>query len=355
MNKYKTFKKIYISYKDEETIKKINERISCGDVYYKKPDTNTKIVTAAYIYTTPSNIHIIARYILTPKLVEYIINDEGKDHREVNVASAFREFKKYIKKGYKINDNMKIYKNKLSSKALLWYNKEYQCKRLEHCYGYDLNKCYLNALLQPIPDTTKMRKNGIVKKGEIGFIETSEIIVHIDKYDPNNNSERKRLRKVKVGQFANYIFPLIESPFKDYVTYMTDEITKAKQQNDKDKEYTLKQNIVCSVGNLQNHDPFVRASIVEYANDYIKALMDENTIYVNTDCLICLQPRKDLDIGNKVGQFKEEHIDETFYYENANYNWSDGTLKQRGHHKDNIKYIYLDSEKREIKYVEAIA
>ena len=53
----------------------------------------------------------------------------------------------------------------------------------------------------------------------------------------------------------------------------------------------------------------------------IEDLMDENTIYCNTDSIVSLVPRDDLEIGDDIGQFKEEDKGKMFAYKGFEYQW----------------------------------
>ena len=107
------------------------------------------------------------------------------------------------------------------------------------------------------------------------------------------------------------------------------------------EETRLKNTVVFMIGQIQNKNPFVRASIVENANKLILNAKDNNTIYINTDSIVSLVPRDDLEIDNcKVGAFKIEHEDKPFWYKDFNYIWHDTENKKesiRGKIKGEIK------------------
>lgn len=50
--------------------------------------------------------------------------------------------------------------------------------------------------------------------------------------------------------------------------------------------------------------------------------MDENTIYVNTDCIVSVKERDDLEIGEEVGQFKLERDGEDFACNGDVHQWN---------------------------------
>ena len=90
------------------------------------------------------------------------------------------------------------------------------------------------------------------------------------------------------------------------------------------------------VGFLQHRDPYTRAQIVGLANDRILSLIDENTIYCNTDSIVSLTERPDLEIGNDIGQWKVEHRDK-FAFVGYNYQWGTGLPSIRGKPKTDFE------------------
>ena len=93
------------------------------------------------------------------------------------------------------------------------------------------------------------------------------------------------------------------------------------------------------IGQIQNKNPFVRASIVEKANKLILNAKDNNTIYINTDSIVSLVPRYDLEVDDyKVGAFKLEHEDKPFWYKDFNYIWYD-TEKNKESIRGKIKGV----------------
>lgn len=200
---------------------------------------------------------------------------------------------------------------------LLYSNTEYSGQRLKNCYEYDLVSAYGWALTQPIPDTTKKpRFNSKVKDGEIGFLMDGTITFN---------------------SLANIIFPLMESPFKKFVAKWIE----IKKSTNKELAIKGKQMINFAVGYMQRTNPFIRNTIVNRCSNYIMDLIDENTLYCNTDSLISKVKRDDIKIKDEIGFFQIKHKG-TFAYSGYNYQWNKDVPTYRGVPKkwfDNFKAV----------------
>lgn len=199
-----------------------------------------------------------------------------------------------------------------ATSPFLYFNEKYN-ETEQEAIGYDMNSAYSYAMLGKMPDTSNLTtvkircyNNGIVRNDEIGF----------DAYG----------NLVEEGCYALYKFKAIKSPFKAFVEYYFalkhDAKTKAERKRAKDV-------LNMSVGYLQRINPFIRATIVSRANNLIKSLIDENTIYCNTDSIVSLKPRNDLKIGSNIGEWKVEHTGK-FRYRDFNYQWNDELPTFRG-------------------------
>lgn len=158
---------------------------------------------------------------------------------------------------------------------------------------YDMNSCYAAVLRDKIPDFDHPMIDHIVQKGEIGFIpEEGCPLVH-------------------EGEFAYIAFPLIDSPFRKWV----DDIYEIKRNSPKGsyEREDAKARLVRGIGNYENSNMLMRAYIVNTANEIMQSLIDKNTILCNTDSLHSLVERKDLLIGDGVGQFKLEYVGRVEY------------------------------------------
>lgn len=159
---------------------------------------------------------------------------------------------------------------------------------------YDMNSCYAAVLRDKIPDFEHPMIDHVVQPGEIGFLpEEGCTLVH-------------------EGEFAVIAFPLIESPFRKWV----DDIYEIKRTSPKGsyEREDAKARLVRGIGNYENSNMLMRAYIVNTANEIMESLIDKNTILCNTDSLHSLVERKDLKIGDGVGQFKLEYVGRVEYH-----------------------------------------
>lgn len=207
----------------------------------------------------------------------------------------------------------------VSASPLMYKNEKYEGTR-NKAIGYDLNSSYSNAMLKPIPDTSVPYHSGIVKAGEIGFKE----------------DENGHLVPVFENHFSYFIFPLMDSPFTKFVNNWYKKKKNAKDPADKKK---AKDVLNFCIGYMQKTNPFIRAKIIYEANKMISDLIDENTLYCNTDSIVSLTERKDIKLGNNIGQFKIEHQGD-FAYIGFNYQWNRDVPSYRSIQKSAFKKGY---------------
>lgn len=177
-----------------------------------------------------------------------------------------------------------------SAKPLTGYSEKWN--NTEHyCYVYDLNSAYATILKDKIIDTYHWRNNDIVNEGEIGFLLNSDLtLIHCGS-----------------GIVADKVFPLIDSPFKDYVRKYYNLKRFAPKGSRAKKEAKAHLNYL--VGCWQNSNPFLRAYVVNSCNEFIQNILDkygDKICMWNTDAVYSVEPL-DLDIGTEIGQFKLEY------------------------------------------------
>lgn len=219
----------------------------------------------------------------------------------VDGADAYRILRRYSKFHIFNESDVGIYG---SASPFLWKNDKYEGKKVK-AYAYDMNASYSWGMLQKMPATEQLRTGDIVREGEIGFSWDMEL--------------------VPPGQLAVYVCPLVESPFRRFVeTYYT-----RKQKHKGTDKANDKAILNYSVGYLQLVNPFLRAAIMGWSKVYVTSLMDQNTIYSNTDCIVSLKERPDLKIGDEIGQWKLEHYGD-FAFVGFNCQWYNDTVAYRG-------------------------
>ena len=275
----------------------------------KKPKNETFGIRA---YVEDKLVYFYLSYKKGTKACTYICRKDGTEKLHmVSGMEAYRTLQKYYKtpnlrddETYRRQLHFSEEKNSflLSAKPLLFNNPNFEMKENLNCISYDLNSSYSYAMLKEMPDTSVKPKQGTVGYKEIGFRE-----------DGDGN-----FIPVYKGHYSQWIFPLMPSPFKKFV-----EVWYAKKKNAKTEEDKVKakETLNESVGYLQRTNPFLRATIIYWANEHIKQYIDENTIYCNTDSIVSLKERKELQIGEDIGQFKIEHQGR-FVFKGFNYQWN---------------------------------
>lgn len=216
-----------------------------------------------------------------------------------------KEYEYFHKKVREVNNKTQISWVVQASTPLLWFNPQKSGKIYNNCVEYDMTSAYAWALTQQIPDTKQEPSfNRIVKNGEIGF----------------------RLDGTITFQgHATIIFPLMDSPFLKFVNKWFG----IKRYGNEEEKAKAKQMLNFCVGYMQRTNPFIRNTVVERCNMLMKSLIDEHTLYCNTDCLVSEVERNDLEIGCSFGQFHIAHKGK-FAFDGFNYQWNDELPKYRG-------------------------
>lgn len=236
-----------------------------------------------------------------------------KDNEDIIFGATGLEAYSIVQKYYKAKDfrNDEFVKRELgydpivknsfsvSASPFLYHNKKFEGTR-QKAIGYDLNSSYSNAMLGQIPNTDVPYRIGVVKENEVGFID-----------------DEGQLIPVFEGSHSHFIFPLMESPYKKFVEKYYSIKKNAKTPEEKKRAKDI---LNFSIGYMQKTNPFIRAMIIYRANKLIKDLIDENTLYCNTDSIVCLKPRDEIKIGKEIGDFKVEHEGE-FAFVGFNYQW----------------------------------
>lgn len=245
--------------------------------------------------------------------------DGDRKLQSIKGQDAFRILKQYLghddKFDLRKSDKIDIWKKLLgwddkdkkflaTAKPFMYYNEKYENQRLR-AYSYDMNSSYSNGMLQDMPDTSQEpRINDVIKNNhELGFY----------------MRENELICTEEIGKKCKFIFQKIESPFKRFIeVWYQRKKAAAKDTIEKQKAKDI---LNFSVGYYQKVNPFIRSRIISYANKVIKDCMDDNTLYCNTDCIVSLVPKKNLEIGDNIGQFKEESKGKMFAYKGFEYQW----------------------------------
>ena len=244
-------------------------------VYFREQQEGETLRFRAFVVEHQTRLELSMYY--EGDATTFICRLDGNQDPDTNLTGglAFATGQKY----YKVPRFQNL---KFSAKPLLYYNKNYQYKRV-HAYYYDLNSAYATVMVDKIPDTSHYKCNAVVGKGEIGFSLSGEL--------------------VHEGEQATWVFQLIESPLRRFVQHWYDKKKNAKTPEDK---FKAKNMLTYYVGYLQYVNPFLRSYIVQSCNELIEGLMDQNTVMCNTDCIVSTVPRNELTIGPELGQWKYE-------------------------------------------------
>lgn len=303
----------------DEMNKHLNYVFKNYNIVYRDKLSNETFKRTAFIHDALVNFKLT--YKKGSFVCTYICRKDGNETmQQINGGEAFRILSRYYKvpKMTKevIGRNICGKKNDggMSASPLIWTNPNYENQWIE-AYEYDLNSAYSSAMLGPIPDTSKPMRSGIISPGEIGFEEV---------LDPKN--PLLTILKTKYSGYSLYIFPLMESPFKKFVeTWYNKKISSIPGSREHSKAKGV---LNYSVGQMQSVNPFIRATIVCRCNEAIESLIDDYTLFCNTDSIVSLKPLN-LKLGNGIGEWKLEHYGKVAY-KGCNYQWENGEISVRG-------------------------
>ena len=294
-------------------------------IYGEKPEFEAA-GNKCYIEVNKTELKVTCSFY---RACTYILKLDGSS-RDDNITGleAYKIMCQYAKPqhvedyGYKLKDLG-------TCSGILYENMKFQGKRVQ-AWAYDINSAFSTQMLEPLPDLATGRKNDVIGENEVGFV-----------LQPDFASMAPKWLLVPIfthGIKAEYVFKLMESPYKKFVESWYNKKKCAKNAQDKAK---AKMVLNASIGYLQRVNPFWRSCIIYRCNKYVEALRDENTIYSNTDCIVstCRRPDLEDNIGTGLGQFKLEHPGEMFAWspESMIYQWNYEVPVARGVPKEWFK------------------
>ena len=247
-----------------------------------------------FLYITTMYVNEKYEYTTEKYACSWKFDKSGQNDCYVEAAAVARAssriYKPYeeVKCEYSIFDFVKG-KVEQSARPLLGYNPKFD-KTEHYVYVYDLNSAYASVLNKTIIDTHHWRECDIVGENEVGFMIDSKLTM-----------------KTK-GQYADRIYKVIDSPFKDYVRKYYEIKRNAPSGSRQKQEAKAMLNYL--VGCWQNHNPFLRAYVVNSCNKFIQDIVDKHKDCIcmwNTDAIYSTEELKELDVGNDIGQFKLEY------------------------------------------------
>ena len=248
--------------------------------------------------------------------VHYMIDTDYVRLPQLSPATAMGAFSNTVK------DEVKEVKapSNFSAVPVLGYNEKFNGQRIE-AWGYDINSAYASVILDDEWIETKdgPKAKMIDPECEIGF-------------DADFDIQREG--------FSLWVFPKVSVPFgiKRFFTkhYQKKQEMGAMYKATGDIAFSIekqkeKDMLNFPVGCLQNKNAWLRAWIVGKCNERIKSLIDEDTLFWNTDSIVSKRRREDIekDMGDGLGQWKLEHVGKVAYVGN-NYQWNDEIPTYRG-------------------------
>lgn len=294
-----------------ENIDEVKSRYT--DFYYSK---------YAIVKENDSNMFIeTSRYEPKYRATRYICNLNGELRAEIRGMQCFNELQRWCFKA----QNAKKYAWKelndyydedtgrylCSSKPLIGFSPQYEKVELKEVYEYDLNSAYSSIMLKGIPNVNKPYFNCKIKYNQVGFLLDLDLTM-IE----------------KPGCKADIVFDIIQltSSQKKYIENLYEQKKNSCNTLQHD---SIKLKLNASIGYYQRYNPFIRAYIVQKCNKVISGLLDNDSVIWNTDAIISLKRRPELELGTKIGQFKEIKIDR-FVYIGNNYQINHEIPKYRG-------------------------
>lgn len=295
-------------------------------VIFEEPEPHKPISPNCYIKETKTELEVTCSF---GKACTYVFKLDGSTRSDgITGMIAYITMSKYAKPQKCVDYNIDP-ESLGSCSGILYKNDKFKGKRVT-AYSYDINSAFSAQMLGPLPDLATARLNDVVGENEVGFI-------HMP------NEALGALKDVlvpiyKQGVECEYVFKLMESPYQRFV-----ETWYQKKKNAKTPEAKTKAKMIlnASIGYLQKVNPFWRSVIIHRCNKYVEGLIDENTIYSNTDCIVSSVRRPDVErlAGDGLGQFKLEHMGEQFAWaeDSMVYQWNFDVPVARGIPKEWFK------------------
>lgn len=182
-------------------------------------------------------------------------------------------------------------------------------ERIENVYGYDKNSAYLSILHEGFYPNLEIGDigEGVVEENQAGYV-----IISTEK--------GRALELARVGEWADIRIPLQFS--QKLVTFAQNkykEMKKLKELGKIEEREEIKLGINAAIGILKsnNKNIWFYLWIVGSCRNRMEDLIDENTLNCSTDSIISIGPRRDLNIGGALGEFKTEYEDKIYYSRNG--------------------------------------
>ena len=321
------FKRKVIKYVGYTEINEILDfcREYCG-IVFRSPKNDEAVRGQAFISDRMTEFHVTVKYN-SVRPTEFIFRKDGEDPiQTISGVDAYIELARDFARI--TGDKIPTYENPQqfgSAHAILRYRTAAEGRRAP-AISYDENSAYAYAMCKDMPDTRELAgRKRKPKAYEMGFINIEDYFKGREEWT-GNPGVALQLVEPEDDCIADYIFYRMPSPFEPFASRHY-----ARKRDSKDPlvRKRSKEMLNYAVGYLQRTNPFLRAAIIGHANRKIESLIDENTIYCNTDSIVSAQPRPDLPLGVQMGQFKIDH-EGLFAFRGFNYQWDYDKPAYRG-------------------------
>lgn len=326
----------------EKQLKIVN---NCGFEFIFAKYKNQPIVNRCYVDISETKCKLTYKLIKKRTFVFDLDGNQLSEQTVINACSQLAKAHKYedveevlgIKYDKKkaVDGKPKGYRESIGSATpFKYYNKNYYNKDVK-AYEYDLSSAYLQVLAKlRLPKLNTLRCNTFIGPNQVGFFQVNA-----------TRTGNKLGFSYKQGTYAQWVFDLTDdAPYAAWATKTLAKLSTMSKGIEKDK---IKNVPRYAVGQMQNHNPFIRCLVVDTCTKLIKSLMDENTIYSNTDSIVSLTQRPDIEnYTDYKFHTDSKHYNARFYMiqdgDSIIYQWNDEIPKASG-----LKKRYIERYNRE--------
>lgn len=283
--------------KPEKINQILRDAISKNKFLFKRGKTEKdSMANCCYIHDGPVKITVTTEY--QGQTFDFYTYKDGRDIWEgvKEGGECYRVLSRHYWKP------QRHFEPDMSASPLIGCNPEYNNTR-QTAWGYDLNSAYSAQILKGWIDEWSGPTPKIIEEDEIGF-------------DANLSS------LMNVGEFSLFVFKKCPPP-EGLVRFINHYYEIKKNPRDAAQKAEAKNMLNHTIGCLQNKNPFLRAYVIASCNDYIRNLLNEDSLLWNTDSIVSRTRRYDIEenLGSEIGQWKLEHEGE-FAYIGLTYQWN---------------------------------
>lgn len=292
----------------------------CANVYFRKKEVDEKIKWNAFIEDNGYTLKVT--YKPYKKAITYQFDLDGKYQTTTTPVNSTSQMSR-IYKIEKTIDILGIDSDDIPDcKPLLYKNVNYDGKGVA-AYEYDLTQAYAQMLMLPLPITKSMKTKAKLNAGQIGFVDIDGSLRLIT--DPS-----------EFDDVCDYVFDVMESPYKKWIQTLFNRCDKAQT---KDEKNDIKNIYRYAIGCLRHTNQFWRATIIGRCNNLVKSYMNKDTVYCNTDSLISTTRRLDIESDANF-KWSLKHCGNVFKWQKGkmNYQWDLETPSMKGPLKRYVQY-----------------